>query len=213
MRRIKTSLWIEWILASIVLVVLIWFMIPYFFAAQNINHQIYFPDLNFLIAVREFMECGPNGRFTQNDVSAKTDVLDCRNQEIISLCGIEYFTNITGLDCSRNKLMLLDVSKNSQLTMLNCSKNQLYHIDLPPNSSLLLLDLSENQFDAIPDLNKQTKLKGLDISFNNLNSSVCEEILSLEKRFAGPAYVHSGRLRAGLLYSPQNQNISLECNE
>ncbi len=213
MRRIKTTLWIEWILASIVLVVLIWFMLPYFFAAQNINRQTYFPDLNFLIALCEFMECGPNGRFTQNDVNAKTGMLDCRGREIISMRGIEFFTNITGLDCSNNELMLLDVSKNVQLTRLNCAKNQLYHIDLPQNSSLVLLDLSENQFDALPDLKKQTKLKGLDISFNNLNSSVCEEILSLEKRFAGPAYVHNGRLRAGLLYSPQNQNISLECNE
>ena len=213
MQRIKTALWIEWGIALLVLAVLFWNTLPNFFAAQSINNPSYFPDPNFLAAVQEFMECGPNGRFLKSDAAEKKAMLNCRGRKIKSLEGIEYFTSVTGLDCSNNQLTALDVTKNSDLTFLNCSKNQLTHIDFSQNLGLTLLDLSSNQLDTMPDLTLHSKLRGIDVSLNNLTQDACEMIRLLEKRYKDTTRTTGNRVVYGILYSPQNEGVSLDCDE
>ena len=73
---------------------------------------------------------------------------------IKNLKGIEYFTNLDALDCSNNKLSVLDVSQNTVLRSLICQYNQLTNINLGQNTVLvdlycagnllLNLDVSQN---------------------------------------------------------------------
>ena len=56
-----------------------------------------------------------------------------------SLKGIEFATNLTTLDCGRNKLTTLDVSNNPLLENLTCSFNQLTSLDVSNNPLLEIL--------------------------------------------------------------------------
>src|SRR5690606_22805784 len=46
-------------------------------------------------------------------------------QDITDLTGIEAFTVLTGLDCSDNRLRILDISHNQSLVYLDCRNNEL----------------------------------------------------------------------------------------
>ena len=67
---------------------------------------------------------------------------DC---DFTSLQGIEYFTNLTYLNCNASYLTELDVSKNKQLTYLNCMGNELTALDVSKNTVLDSLYCWANQ--------------------------------------------------------------------
>ncbi|MBZ9621320.1 hypothetical protein G9F71_000140 [Clostridium sp. FP2] len=75
---------------------------------------------------------------------------------ISSLDGIQYFTALTGLSCSSNKLTMLDLSKNTALTELSCYNNKLTTLDLSNNTKLTLLDCA-NPLKTL-DVSKNTAL-------------------------------------------------------
>ena len=62
-----------------------------------------------------------------------------RSENIYSLKGIEYFSELTELYCSGNQLTTLDVSKNTKLEKLDCWGNQLTTLDLSKNTKLEFL--------------------------------------------------------------------------
>ncbi|MFA6883760.1 MAG: leucine-rich repeat domain-containing protein, partial [Paludibacteraceae bacterium] len=64
--------------------------------------------------------------------------------KIKSLAGIEYFTNLTKLDCRNNSISTLDVSKNTALTTLDCSYNSISTLDVSKNTALTTLVCSFN---------------------------------------------------------------------
>lgn len=69
--------------------------------------------------------------------------IDCSGLGIQSLEGIEKFPNLTGLDCSNNRLTSLDLSKNMALTNVNCRNNMnLTDIDFGDNKLMYILDVS-----------------------------------------------------------------------
>ena len=72
--------------------------------AQNINTPENFPDPNFRTVVEEYIGVDPGGEFTAEQVAAVTESFLCVRKEIQDLTGIEYFTNITRLNCSDNAL-------------------------------------------------------------------------------------------------------------
>ena len=93
-----------------------------------------FPNATF----REWVlaqEYGADGYLTDGEIVFVKQI-NVYDKSIADLKGIEYFTNLTDLDCSNNKLTSLDVSKNTNLKILNCSNNQLYTLDLSKNTKL-----------------------------------------------------------------------------
>jgi len=70
---------------------------------------------------------------------------------------------ITGLDCSSEDIISLDVSKNTELAYLKCGDYQLTSLDLSKNTALKMLELGGSQLTNI-DLSKNTALKSLTIS-------------------------------------------------
>ena len=61
-------------------------------------------------------------------------------KEIYNLQGIAYFTNLEVLDCSDNKLISLDLSKNIKLIEVYCENNQLANLDTGDNTTLTVLN-------------------------------------------------------------------------
>ena len=70
--------------------------------------------------------------------------LDISGREISSLQGIEYFTSLTYLSCSKNHLTSLDVSKNPALKYLDCDNNRLTSLDVSKNTALQSLNCDFN---------------------------------------------------------------------
>ena len=82
-----------------------------------------FPDANFRNHLLQ-QSYGSDGVLTEDEIKRITQI-DARNKNISSLQGIEYFTELTNLDCSLNQLTTLDVSNNTALTGIYCYSNQI----------------------------------------------------------------------------------------
>lgn len=109
---------------------------------------------------------------TKNEISvaeakAFKGIINVANKEIHSLQGIEAFTNLTSLDCSRNLLTSLDVSTNTALRILNCQLNQLTALDISKNTSLVSLSAYKNEIAAL-DVSHNLKLTFLNCFINKI---------------------------------------------
>ena len=126
-----------------------------------------FPDDNFRAWLLR-QDYGQDGVLTEEEIQAVTEI-DVHQIGISVLKGIEFFTALTTLECSRNQLTSLDVSKNTTLTTLECSRNQLTSLDVTNNVALQWLYCSSNQLTYL-DVSKNTALQDLNCSENQLTS-------------------------------------------
>ena len=103
----------------------------------------YFPDANFRgwIASQPY---GADGELTDEKLGSITEI-DVSNNNIQSLKGIEFFTELKTLRCDNNLLAELDLSKNTKLTMLRCNNNRIAKLDLSKNTMLTTLYCNNNQ--------------------------------------------------------------------
>jgi hypothetical protein len=94
-------------------------------------------DPNFLAAVREKLG-KETGEPIYADEAAEFTRLDISGRRIKSLTGIEYFTELTRLDCADNQLESLDVSACGELRYLSCAGN-----DMLSEEAIIGLDKSK----------------------------------------------------------------------
>ena len=147
-----------------------------------------FTDPNFLAEVRKTLNLGENDPVTK-EACETLKILEVNNKYIESLAGIEYFTELTYLDCSNNELAFLDVTKCTKLTQLYCGGNELTDLDVSKCTELRELrcgfynepnDLTEL------DLSQCTKLQSL-ICENNLLTTLdisrCPELETIYLRW------------------------------
>ncbi len=93
-------------------------------AAEVEINEDNFPDVNFMLYVREELDTNQSGTLSSTE-RTQVKKIDVSNRGIKSLEGINYFTNIESLECYGNELTWLDVRKNWALTYLDCSNNKL----------------------------------------------------------------------------------------
>jgi len=74
-----------------------------------------FEDEKFLLCLVKNYDLDGDGGISKDEASAITGVLDVKGNDIKSLAGIKYLVNITGLNCSSNKIDTLDLSANTKL--------------------------------------------------------------------------------------------------
>ena len=91
---------------------------------------------------------GQDGVLTDAEIAGITELL-VRDKYISNLKGIEYFTEVTYLQCQRNNLTELDVSKNTKLTNLDCFNNQLTKLNVSGCVALAELSCSGNQLTTL----------------------------------------------------------------
>ncbi len=137
------------------------------------------------LAFRKFCEqfdTDEDGILTEDECEAVTEI-EVSDKSIGSLVGIEIFTALAKLDCLRNNITSLNVSRNTALIWLRCSQNNLTSLDVSGCTALMRLycfgdnitslDISNNT--ALVDLECfDNGLTSLDISNNNeLNRLIC----------------------------------------
>ncbi len=90
--------------------------------------QDHFPDEVFRTYVATNFDTDADGFLTSTEAQAVTHI-DIHNNlndsRVADLTGIEYFTELTWLNCSFNNLEQLRLSKNTKLVTLLCMNNQL----------------------------------------------------------------------------------------
>lgn len=110
-----------------------------------------------------------------SDVAYITELNIAGNQNVsntgslTSIRGIEYFSSLKVLDCSYNKLMSIDVSKNKSLEKLKCDENLLKELDISNNNALTELDCGYNLLGTL-DVSHNTKLTNLVCDGNIITS-------------------------------------------
>ena len=128
-----------------------------------------FPDANFRsYLLSEY----PSGVITTAQLNSRTE-MSLFNKGISNLRGIEYFTELTRLDCSMNNLTEASLNANSKLTYLNLAFNKLSWLDLFQNNlpDLEELYLQENQLNGVYVVG-HSKLRTLWLSRNTSMRSV-----------------------------------------
>lgn len=160
---------LEICVALFICVILLYITIPRFIRAQNINTPENFPDPNFRAAIEKFMGVEPGGVFTQSQARDKTWQMNCDDQNIQSLQGIELFQNITDISIKNNKLQEIDLSKNPKITTIQCKENPIQSFRFADHNNISSLAVSDCGLADI-DLSNLPHLQYLNVLRNNLTS-------------------------------------------
>lgn len=106
-----------------------------------------FPDANFRNWIKS-QYYGSDGVLTAEEI-ASVKTMNIYDKYIESLQGIEFFTALTALECQRNQLTSLDVSKNAALTTLSAFDNQLTSLNVNGCTALTDLSCSGNRLSSL----------------------------------------------------------------
>ena len=119
---------------------------------QLVNCHI--PDDNFKKYLLQNKQINKNedNEIQVAEARAYKGKIKCDNRNISNLEGIEHFTSLKKLDCSKNKLTHINLSKNIKLEYLICSENQLYYLNLTKNINMKYVDCYTNNLKKIVGL-------------------------------------------------------------
>ena len=177
------------------------------FAAGDVDiNETNFPDKGFREFVKEKFDKNKDNSLSAEEI-AEAKEISVEGKPITSFKGIEYFTALTNLECSRTKLTSLDtshnkklgylrcnyipdlttlnVSQNTELKVLYCNDNALADLNLTNNSALETLECGDNELTTL-DLSKNTELKYFGCFNSKLSSLDLTNNTNLEElHFAG----------------------------
>ena len=120
--------------------------------------------------------------------------LNCSREDLTSL-DVSKNIDLEYLSCGDNQLISLDVSKNIALQFLECGVNQLTSLNVSKNIALQFLDCGANQLTSL-DVSKNSALKTLSCTYNQLT------YLDVSKNIA-----------LKILYCSDNQLTSLDVSK
>ena len=110
-----------------------------------------------------------NAEIECSEASSFTGAINCTNQNISDLTGIEAFTALDQLFCSSNGLSSINVTANTLLTRLDFTNNNLSTIDLSANQLIKKINCQSNLLQSI-DLTTNVDLEQLDIRNNPITT-------------------------------------------
>ncbi len=189
---------------------------------------IEFEDPNFKRALREAgVDINNDGLITKVE-AAKCTSLDISNDNIELISELSYFTNLTELNCSGNKISYidlsaltkleklycylnsslteLDVSNMRTLTELNCSNCDISVLDVQRLTKLTLLACSNNSISVL-NVSNLTDLTNLGCSDNNISTLNVADLTKLESLNCGANSI------GGLDLSRLSKLTRLTCHE
>ncbi|CAM1345258.1 hypothetical protein [Tenacibaculum amylolyticum] len=177
------------------------------------------PDANFETALEAlgYDDISGDGQVPSGLIEVLT-TLTVDNKNINNLTGIEDFIALTYLNCRRNNLTTLDISKNLQLDYFNASQNNLTTVDLSNNVLLETLYLFSNNLTTI-NLSNNTALKLLYLQRNvNLpnvdisNNTLLEEVDCSETNITGLNTTNNTLLKRLEVYDSPMASVDLSTN-
>ena len=145
------------------------------------NMELAFPDPIFRAYVLKNFDTDGDGKISEKEALDVTYINVINYNNIKSLDGIQYFTNLTYLDCSTNELTSLDISKNTALTGLYCDYNKLTSLDVSKNTALEYLNCYNNQIEEL-DLSKTNLVNSISNSVSYIYGPLdCAPMSTLKK--------------------------------
>ena len=111
---------------------------------------------------------------------ASVTELNIAEKGLTDLSALKYFTGLQTLDCSRNLLTALDVSKLTHLTILDCSDNALTKLNVSGLTNLTSLDCYRNELTKL-DVSNLTLLTKLECDYNQLKELDVSNLTLLTK--------------------------------
>lgn len=139
----------------------------YHFQISANHHYVNIPDQQFRQYLKGRLPFAFNALDQMDiynpDVVAVTNI-DCSNRGIVSLEGLQYFTQLNNLDCSDNRLTILPPLPSSLLSIY-CSNNLIACFPLLPNG-LRTLNFYNTFANCIPN-------QPLNCNFNPFTPSLC----------------------------------------
>lgn len=142
--------------------------IPLFFGCKSKDICSKLEDNVFKKYCYDKFDTNKDGKVSLQEANA-VDSINLDSAGITSLKGIENFPALTVLNCSKNKLTTLDISKNGALKQLICNDNKLTTLDVSKDSVLTVLNCSGNDI-ATLDVSNNKVLNFLDCSKNKLSA-------------------------------------------
>lgn len=152
-----------------------------FAAAQDVEiNETNFPDANFREYVKRF-DNNRNGKLSNSEINVVKNI-DVSEKNIKSIKGVEFFVDLEELECEKNKINFLDVSKNTKLKKLDCEWNELTNLDVTKNTSLIELRCGINNLTSI-DLKNNKNLRVLWCYTNRFTNLDIKENILLNEVF------------------------------
>jgi Secretion system C-terminal sorting domain len=155
----------------------------FFIGNSNLFGQIIeFPDPNFknaLLNHNPIIDTNADGEIQVSEAEATTE-MTVSSQNIQSMEGIEYFTNLITLWCIKNDITLLDLTQNTALESVVCFLNEMETLLLPQSANLETLRCNNNAITSL-DLSGSPGLRLLDCKFGSLGSLDASNNLLLEE--------------------------------
>ena len=183
-----------------------------------------FPDANFQSYVAGSLDSDKDGWLSPTEISAVTRI-ECYRMGISSLKGVEYFTELTYLNCSQNNLSALDVRSNTKLQTLALYDNDISSLDVSKNTELQTLSCGEiydggvhgNKLSAL-DVTHNTELTQLVVSGNQLsslnliNNTKLQILFCVQNNIGSLDLSHNKELVRLLCYSNPITSLNLDQN-
>ena len=153
-------------------------------AGVSINSST-FPDATLRAIAKEY-DSQNNNFLDDGELTnlAKRTTIDVGNKNVSDLKGIEYFTGLTSLYCSKNSLTTLDLSKNTKLKVLKCNNNKLTSLNISGITTITTLNCDSNKLTAL-DVSKATALTTLQCRNNSLTKLDVSKNTNLKKLYCG----------------------------
>lgn len=176
----KTSRLVKIILAF-VLVIGAFSFNSSFAAGQDVEiNETNFPDPTFREYVKRF-DNNRNGKLSTTEINVVKNI-DVSEKNIKSIKGVEFFVDLEELECVKNKISDINVSKNTKLKKLNCEWNELTNLDVTKNTSLIELRCGINHLTTI-DLKNNKNLRVLWCQTNRFTNLDIKENILLKEVF------------------------------
>ena len=138
--------------------------------------ETHFPDPAFRGYVNQTYDTDQDGVLSEDEILAVTE-MKCGNMGIGSLKGVEIFSNLERLDCRKNDLTDLDISKNTKLRCLACSETGINTLDITNCPRLICVRAvgswrSASTYDSFGEFLDEEK---------DLSISLCESLLQVNE--------------------------------
>ena len=130
-----------------------------------------FPDEQFRIYLQNNFDLDNDGKLSASEISA-AKTINVSGLGISKLTGIEYFTSLTELNASDNKLSSVNLTENTKLTYINVGKNSLKTLDLSKCTKMQIVVYSNNQLTKVtmPAKKYLGSLDYVDASYNKFTT-------------------------------------------
>ena len=137
------------------------------FALADVKiNETTFPDKAFREYVQKEFDKDGSGTLDSAEIKSTTGIF-ANELGISSMKGLEYFTELTTLQCLNNSLKQLDVTRNTKLVIFSFWGNQISSIDLSNNTKLESLGCGNNKLTSL-DVSHNPRLKVLQFSNNQV---------------------------------------------